>query len=85
MYFWIIGSDLRDTFVIGLLKRTPNFSDDIFHCIFLNEKCCILTQLSLKFVSNGPVDDISAFDFQAVSLEKNRQQMNKWTNGDTIP
>ena len=32
------------------------FSDDIFRCIFVNEKCCILIKISLKFVPNSPND-----------------------------
>ena len=32
-----------------------HFADDIFRCIFENEKFCILIQISLKFVSTGPI------------------------------
>ena len=32
------------------------FADDIFICIFMNEKFCILVKISLKFVSKGPID-----------------------------
>ena len=31
--------------------------DDIFKCIFLNEKVCIVIQISLKFVPRGPIDN----------------------------
>ena len=34
-----------------------NFADDIFKCIFLNEKFSISIQISLKFVSRGPIDN----------------------------
>ena len=34
-----------------------HFADDIFKCIFLNENLCILIQISLKFVSKGPIDN----------------------------
>ena len=37
-----------------------HFADDIFKCIFLNEKLCILTRTSPKFVPEGPVDNTSA-------------------------
>ena len=33
---------------------------DIFRCIFLNEKFCILIESSLKFVPKGPIDNIPA-------------------------
>ena len=34
-------------------------SDDIFKCIFLNEKVQILIQISLKFVPKGPIDNMA--------------------------
>ena len=55
-WFWfvIIGA------VIGLLlspgQNGRDFADDIFKCIFVNEKFCISIRISLKFVPNGPVD-----------------------------
>ena len=33
------------------------FADDIFSCIFVNEKNCILIKISLKFVPKGPIDN----------------------------
>ena len=33
------------------------FADDIFRCIFMNEKFCILIKISLKFVPMGPIDN----------------------------
>ena len=35
------------------------FTDDIFICNFMNEKFCILIQISLEFVLNGPIDNMS--------------------------
>ena len=35
----------------------PILAEDIFKCIFLNEKICILIKISLKFVPNGPIDN----------------------------
>ena len=32
-------------------------ADDIFRCIFVNEKFCILIEISLKFVPKGPIDN----------------------------
>ena len=37
-----------------------HFTDDIFMCIFLNEKFCISIKISLKFVPKGPVDNNAA-------------------------
>ena len=33
-----------------------HFADDIFRCIFVNEKFCILIRISLKFVPEGVID-----------------------------
>ena len=34
-----------------------HFAGDIFICIFVNENFCILINISLKFIPNGPIDD----------------------------
>ena len=34
-----------------------HFADNIFRCIFVNEKFCILIIISLKFVPKGPIDN----------------------------
>ena len=36
------------------------WADDIFNCIFLNEKVRILIKMSLKFVPKGVIDNIQA-------------------------
>ena len=41
-------------------QHGPHFADDIFECIFVNETCCILIQISLKLVDKGPINNISA-------------------------
>ena len=33
------------------------FADDVFNCIFVNEKFCILINISLKFVPKSPIDN----------------------------
>ena len=33
------------------------FADDVFGCIFVNEKFCILIKISLNFVPKGPIDN----------------------------
>ena len=34
-----------------------HFTDNIFQCIFVNEKFCILIKISPKFVAKGPIDN----------------------------
>ena len=34
-----------------------HFEDDIFKCIFFNENCCILVNISLKYNRKGPIGD----------------------------
>ena len=38
-------------------KNDNHFADDIFECIFINEKVCILKRISLEFVPMGPIDN----------------------------
>ena len=33
------------------------FADDVFKCIFVNEKFCILVTISLTFVPKGTIDN----------------------------
>ena len=48
---------------LGLFNSSPpgqngrHFTDDVFKCIFVNEKFCISIQISLKFVPKGPIDN----------------------------
>ena len=46
--------------VISPGQNDRRFPDDIFRCIFFNEKFCISIQISLKFVPKGPIDDNTA-------------------------
>ena len=41
-------------------QNRRHFADDIFKCIFLNENVWIAIKISLKFVPNGPINNISA-------------------------
>ena len=34
-----------------------HFADNIFRCIFMYEKCCILIRISLNIVPKGPIDN----------------------------
>ena len=37
-------------------QNGPHFSDDIFSCIFVNEKFCISIKISLKFVPKSIIE-----------------------------
>ena len=41
-----------------MLYSGRNFADYIFKRIFLNENCCILIKISLKFVTKYPMNNI---------------------------
>ena len=41
-------------------KMAAILADDIFNCIFLNEKFCISIEISMKFVPKGPIDNNQA-------------------------
>ena len=52
-----------DTLVLNILKPRQDgryFPDDIFKCIFLNEKVLILIKISLKFVPKCSINNIPA-------------------------
>ena len=38
-------------------QNVHRFADDIFKCIFMNEKFCIWIKFSLKFVPKGPISN----------------------------
>ena len=38
-------------------QNDRHFPDDRFKYIFMNKKFCILIEISLKFVSKGPIDN----------------------------
>ena len=42
------------------LRQTGHFADDIFKCLFLNEKSSISINISLKFVPEGRINNIPA-------------------------
>ena len=61
-------------------KNGRHFADDIFRCIFVNEKFCVSIKISVKFVK-GPIDNNSVIDN---GLAPNRRQAITWTNADSI-
>ena len=50
-------SQLHSEYIEAETKWPIYFADGIFKCIFLNENCFILIQISLKFVPEGPIND----------------------------
>ena len=42
------------------IQNGCHFADDIFKCIFVNENVWIPIKISLKFVPNGPINNIPA-------------------------
>ena len=56
-------------------------ADEIFTCIFVNKKFCILIKISRKFIPMGPIDTNQGLDN---GLAPNRLQVIIWTNVDPI-
>ena len=53
-------SHYRSINILRLKQNGRRFADDVFKCIFLNENVCILIKISLKFVPDGPINNIPA-------------------------
>ena len=64
-------------------QNGPHFPDDIFKCIFMNEKFRILIQISLKFVPKGAINNIVAL-VQIMALALIWQQAIIWINAQPI-
>ena len=60
--YWPIIAPLGDNEFNTLRPRQNGrrFADDIFKCIFLNENVWIPIKISLKFVPQGPINNIPA-------------------------
>ena len=61
-------------------QNRRHFADDIFECIFLNENVWIAIMISLKFVSKGPINNITAL----VSLLTHTLGRNQLTHCDQM-
>ena len=61
---WISDGPIYwQTWCVNTLRPRQNgrrFADDSFKCLFWNENRWISTKISLKFVPNGPINDIPA-------------------------
>ena len=60
-----------------------HFTNNIFSCIVVHKKFCILIKISLKFVSKGLIDKNPAFGSD-IGLSPFRYQAIIWTNADPI-
>ena len=58
-----LGAGIVYPYSSGWFNSSPpgqngsHFENDIFTCIFVNEKFCILIETSSKFVPKGPIDN----------------------------
>ena len=54
---WFLKTHIPTTCLthLPLDKMAAILADDIFKCIFLNEKFCILIRIALKFAPTGPI------------------------------
>ena len=50
----------NNALVLWPRRNGRHFVDDLFKCIFLNENIWISTNISLKFVPKGPINNIPA-------------------------
>ena len=69
--------------VINTLRPRQNgrhFSDDIFKCIFSNENVWISIEISLKFVPQGPINNIPAL-VQIVAWRWPSHYLGQWWLG----
>ena len=55
----ISNANIVNTSHLG--QNGHHFADDIFICIFVKEKFCILIKVSLKFIPKGPIENNPAF------------------------
>ena len=64
-------------------QNGPHFTDDIFKCMFVNEKFCILIKDSLKFVPKGPINNNTAL-IQVVAWRRTGGKPLPWTNAHPV-
>ena len=57
---WLRPKILTDINTLRPRQNGRHFADDIFKCIFLNENVWIPIKISLKFVAQGPINNIPA-------------------------
>ena len=57
-----VASFTKEVNTLRPRRNRRHFADDIFKCIFLNENVLISINISLKFIPNGPINNIPALD-----------------------
>ena len=64
---------------LRLRQNGRRFADDNFECIFLNENVRILIKISLKFVPEGPINNIPSFvQKMACADQATSHHLNQW-------
>ena len=58
--WFYMSNGISQQYLISPGQNGRRFADDIFRCIFVNEKFYILIKISLKFVPKVPTDNVSA-------------------------
>ena len=56
----IAGGSVTKVETLRPRQNGRHFPDNILKCIFLNENCCILMKISLKFVPQSPINNVPA-------------------------
>ena len=62
-------------------RNGRRFADDIFKCIFVNEKSCIFNPITLKFILKGALTEKIG---PGNNLAANRRQAITWTNANSV-
>ena len=70
-----------EIYAMGSGRNGRHFADDIFKHILLIEKCCIPVQISMKHISNGPINNKIIIDSDN-GLSPNRPHAIVWTIDD---
>ena len=77
------GDMLKQRTVHSFISSSPrqnghHFADDIFKCLFVNEKSCIFIQISLKFFAKALIDNKANIG-SGTGLAPFRRQAIIWT------
>ena len=80
-------TDIFSKNILWLLTHLPlnkngcHLADDNFRCLYIYEKSCILTKISLRFVPKGPIGNNPSIGLDN-GLAPNRWWAIMWTNAD---
>ena len=79
---WTFGVGVTHTLLVATLSCEQNgchFTDDIFKWNFVNGNCCILIEIRLKFVTEGPIENMSALvQIMTWCPQATSHYLNKW-------